>query len=59
MTLHYTNMSANTCLSQDIHRLLNELEIEHKTTIYELEAAYEAKRRNLLRKMKNLKEPAK
>lgn len=52
-------MSANTYLSQDIHRLLNELEIEHKTTIYELEAAYEAKRRNLLRKMKNLKEPAK
>jgi hypothetical protein len=46
-------MSINTSLSQDIHTLLNELEIEHKTTIYELEAAYEAKRRNLLRKLKN------
>jgi hypothetical protein len=53
------HMNINTTLSQDIHKLLNELEIEHKTTIYELEAAYEAKRRSLLRKLRNNKEQVK
>ena len=32
--------------------MLNELELEHKSAIYKLESAYQAKRRSLIRKLK-------
>ena len=37
---------------QDVQQMLNELELEHKSAIYKLESAYQAKRRSLIRKLK-------